>query len=79
MLDYEYGEKVDIEFSFSRSPLKLSHRALDQVQARNMASMMFPTSFDQAKKKKSLKKYVYHDGKLKKKTRPHWKLHYVRF
>ena len=52
---YQDNEKVDIEFTFTRQPLRFCHRALDQLRTRNISSVMFPEIKEKKPRKIKLK------------------------
>lgn len=52
---YKENEKVDIEFTFTRQPLRFCHRALDQLKNRNVTTAMFPQIMEKKIRKVKLK------------------------
>lgn len=44
-------DKLDIEFLLDRFPLRMCHRALDQIENRQVASLLFPSKSQQRNKK----------------------------
>lgn len=52
---FKPDEKVDIEFTFNRQPLRLSHRALDHLKMRQMTRALFPHLHNQKSRNVKLK------------------------